>query len=94
MNEWWEKHPAELSIRPKAVRNIKSMHSKRISPHLGHMALGEIDESALLIFRRRMQDEGLKNSTVNRVILHLCGSLGKAAERELIPRTHARVTSV
>ena len=84
LKEWWEQYLSEKTVRPSTFENLIDRRTIRISPALGHMCLGDISEPELLVFRKGLQDSGLKNNAINKIMDQVCGCLRKAAKRKLI----------
>jgi hypothetical protein len=81
-SEWWESWLGEKSLRPTTERNWKSVYRVHIGPHFGHYRLSEINEHEILVFRKMLEEKGLKASTINdKIIKTLCMALYRANKR-------------
>lgn len=82
----WEEWLAEKSLRRTTRRGWESSYRRHIEPFFGHMALADITEHEILMFRRGLERKGLAASSINdRIMKPLCMALLRAHRRRLIP---------
>jgi integrase len=85
LGEWWPQWIEVKSLRPSSYRTWQSSFRSHIGPHFGHMGLGEIDQFAVMAFRKTLEDKGLVPVGINnRIIKPLCGCLLEAKRRGMI----------
>lgn len=85
LSEFWDDWLNEKVIRNNTLRSYHNAWL-RVGPVLGHMALQEIGEHEILVFRAGLEGAGLKTSTVNVYIMVLCMALRSAKKRGLIKK--------
>jgi hypothetical protein len=86
LDEWWEISLAEVSNRNTTLMSKQSVYRTHIRPMLGAMKLSDITEHEILVFRKHLEETGLKPNSVNLYMVHLCGALSKAYKREMIKK--------
>jgi integrase len=83
--EFWATFLQEKALSPTTRSNWGSRYKRHIEPVFGHSYISQITEHDVLVFRKDLQDKGLKPSTVNQVVSRVCECLLKAHKRKLIP---------
>jgi integrase len=83
--EFWGGWVAEKSIRRSTRANFDSSYRHQIAPYFAHMMLGEITEHHILMFRRHLEETGLRVATINARVRQVCMALLHAHRRRLIP---------
>lgn len=84
-SEWWDSWLAEKTLRENTERGWKSSYRIHIRPHFGHLLLSQIDEHEVLVFRKILEQKGLKANSINdKIIKPLCMCLLRAQKRGLI----------
>ena len=84
LNEWWDRFNAERSVRPQTFYTQDKYYDFHIRKSFGYFRLVDIDESAILVFRKELQGKSLKNSTINTLTSYIKACLRKAEIRGLI----------
>jgi integrase len=86
LSEWWEQWLSEKSLRQNTERGYASAYRIHIGPFFGHCQLSYITEHHLLVFRKTLEERGLKASSINdKIMKPLCMSLLHAYRRGIIP---------
>ena len=90
LNEWWTQFMEEKTLRRTTHQNQQSIYRKRIEPALGNVPIASIDETSLLVFRKRLLSEGFSAVYANYLVKLVCSSLAKAQRRGMIPENPCR----
>lgn len=94
MKEWTATWLSGYATRQSTQRQART-HVTRINAEFGHMRLGEIKASHINAWTKKMQDEGLAQSTIHALYRRLVQVMAAAVEDRLIPRSPCgRATSV
>jgi len=94
MSQWTDTWLSGYATRASTQRQART-HVTRINAEFGHMRLGDIKASHINAWTKKMQDEGLAQSTIHALYRRLVQILAAAVEDRLIPRSPCgRATSV
>ena len=64
-SEWWDQWLSEKSLRYNTERGWKSSYRVHIEPYFGHFTLSQITEHEMLVFRKTLEQKGLKEVSIN-----------------------------
>jgi integrase len=80
--DWWELWLSEKTLRYNTQTGWDATYRNHIGPHFGHMMLSQINEHEILVFRKVLENKGLKASTINSKMMKLlCMALYHAHRR-------------
>ena len=86
LGEWWDAWLREKSLRWTTAKGWNSSYRVHIEPYFSHMPIDHITDHEILIFRKKLENKGLKASTINdKLIKPLCMCLYRAYNLDLIP---------
>ena len=84
-SECWEKWLEVKSVRRNTLNGWQSTYKNYLGPHFGHFPIAQIAQHDLLVFRKMLEQKGLKANTINdKVMKVLCIVLLKAHHDGLI----------
>ena len=84
LSEWWNLWFSEKSLRRATENAYEQTYRNHIGPFFDGIEIGAISEHDLLVFRKKLETEGIKASTINTYMKPLCQSLFTAQTRGLI----------
>jgi integrase len=83
-SEWWDRWLNLVTLRMPTATNYKYHYERHIKPYFGHIPLGDITDEDVLLFRKLLEGEGYKASTINLYIKILCQPLLAAYKKKII----------
>lgn len=85
LSDWWDTWMGEKSLRWNTEKGWNSSFRVHIAPHFGHISVDRITDHEILVFRKRLEQKGLKASTINdKIIKPLCMCLLRAYDSGII----------